>query len=163
PQLITDPPIVVRTIQPKPPESVEPQVRPDPAPRPSPSLTYQDPVVPLPADPSSSVTTDPLPQLPGPAVPGPSAAELEAALTRSVRDIFHLLGLLHPQEDIRRAFQHFSSGGKKSRDYSLELLDSMLKKDIKQFLLPLIDDAPVEERLRRCRKMAPALDKALAS
>jgi AAA family ATP:ADP antiporter len=96
-------------------------------------------------------------------VSGPSAAELEAALTRAVRDIFHLLGLIHPQEDIRRAFQHFSSGGKKSMDYSLELLESMLKKDIKQFLLPLIDDAPFEERLRRCRKMAPALDKALAS
>ena len=73
PTLITEPPIVVQTIRPKPPEQIEPRVRPDPAPRPSPSLTYQDPVVPLPADPSPSVTADPMPQLPGPADLGPSA------------------------------------------------------------------------------------------
>ena len=72
PQLI-DPPIIVETIQPKPPEPVEPQARPDPAPRPNPSLTYQDPVVPLPADPSPSATADPLPRLPGPADLGPAA------------------------------------------------------------------------------------------
>ncbi|MEO7602247.1 MAG: energy transducer TonB [Sphingomicrobium sp.] len=73
PKLITDPPIVVRTIQPNPPEPVEPQARPDPAPRPDPSLTYKDPVVPLPADPSPGVTADPLPQLRGLANPAPSA------------------------------------------------------------------------------------------
>lgn len=73
PTLIPEPPITVRTIQPKPPEPAEPQVRPDPAPRSNPSLTYQDPVVPLPADPSPSVTADPLPQLPGPADLGPFA------------------------------------------------------------------------------------------
>ena len=70
PTLIAEPPIIVQTIQPRPTKPVEPRVRPDPAPRPDPSLTYQDPVVPLPADPSPSVTANPLPQLPGPAIPG---------------------------------------------------------------------------------------------
>ena len=73
PTLIVEPPIVVQTIQPKPPEPADPRVRPDPAPRPHPSLTYKDPIIPLPVDPSPSVIADPLPPLPGPAVSGPSA------------------------------------------------------------------------------------------
>ena len=73
PALITEPPIIVRTVQPKAPEPVEPRVQSDPAPRPDPALTYQDPVVPLPADPSPSVTADPPPHLPGTANPGPFA------------------------------------------------------------------------------------------
>jgi AAA family ATP:ADP antiporter len=92
---------------------------------------------------------------------GRPTAELESALTRNVRDIFHLLGLIHPQEDIHRAFQNLSSGTKKSVEYSLELLETILKKDLGQFLLPLIDDAPFDDRIRRCRKLLPALDKAL--
>jgi hypothetical protein len=87
---------------------------------------------------------------------------MEARLNRTVRDIFNLLGLIHPQEDIRKAFQNLSAGTRKNVEYSLELLDTMLKRDIKPFLLPLIDDAPHEERVRRCRKLLPALDKALA-
>jgi hypothetical protein len=93
---------------------------------------------------------------------GPSLNEMEAGLNRTVRDIFNLLGLIHPQEDIRKAFQNLSAGTRKNIEYSLELLDTMLKRDIKSFLLPLIDDAPHEERVRRCRKLLPALDKALA-
>lgn len=92
---------------------------------------------------------------------GPTTVELESALIRNVRDIFHLLGLIHPQEDIRRAFQNLSSGTKKSVEYSLELLDTMLKKDLYQFLLPLIDDAPFDDRVRRCRKLLPSLEKAV--
>ena len=94
---------------------------------------------------------------------GPSMAEMEAGLARAVRDIFNLLGLIHPQEDIRKAYQNLSAGTKKNVDYALELLDAMLKRDIKPFLLPLIDDAPHEERVRRCRRLLPALDKALNS
>jgi hypothetical protein len=93
---------------------------------------------------------------------GPSLNEMEAGLNRTVRDIFNLLGLVHPQDDIRKAFQNLSAGTKKNIEYSLELLDTILKRDIKPFLLPLIDDAPYEERVRRCRKLLPALDKALA-
>jgi len=98
----------------------------------------------------------------GAAARGPSFSEMEAGLSRTVRDIFNLLGLIHPQEDIRKAFQNLSAGTKKNIEYSLELLDTMLKRDIKSFLLPLIDDAPHEERVRRCRKLVPSLDKALA-
>jgi AAA family ATP:ADP antiporter len=95
--------------------------------------------------------------------PGPrmTTSELESALTRNVRDVFNLLGLVHPPEDIRRAFQNLSSGSKKGVEYSLELLDAMLKREVKQFLLPLIDDAPLEDRARKCRKLSPLLNNAL--
>jgi AAA family ATP:ADP antiporter len=99
----------------------------------------------------------------GAAAPGRSLAEMEAGLNQTVRDIFNLLGLIHPQDDIRKAFQNLSAGTKKNIEYSLELLDTILKRDLKPFLLPLIDDAPHEERIRRCRKLMPALDRALAS
>ncbi len=90
-----------------------------------------------------------------------TTSELESALTRNVRDVFNLLGLIHPPEDIRRAFQNLSTGAKKGVEYSLELLDAMLKREVKMFLLPLIDDAPLEDRARKCRKLLPALKKVL--
>jgi protein TonB len=64
-----EPPFVVQTIQPKRPEPVDLQVRPDPAPRTKTGSTFPDLVVPIPSDPTT--TADPLPQLPGPGEPGP--------------------------------------------------------------------------------------------
>ncbi len=45
-------------------------------------------------------------------------------------------------------------------DYSIELLDNILKKEIMEYLLPLIDDIAFEDRVKKCKRMLKALDKA---
>ena len=87
------------------------------------------------------------------------AKDLENNLARSLKHIFELLGLVYPQEDIMKAYQNISVGTKRSIDYSLELLDNILKKEIRDYLLPLIDDTPFEIKVKRCRKLIANLEK----
>lgn len=86
--------------------------------------------------------------------------DLEKNLARSLKQIFELLSLIYPQEDIIKAYQNICVGTKKAIDYSLELLDNILKKDIKEFLLPLVEDLPLEDKVKRCKKMLKGLEKA---
>jgi len=88
------------------------------------------------------------------------ATDLENSLARSLKHIFELISLIYPREDIIRAYQNIYTGTKKSIDYSIELLDNMLRKEIKEVLLPLIDDIPFEDKVRKCRKMLKILEKA---
>ena len=76
-----------------------------------------------------------------------------------IKRIFDLLTLVYPSEDIVKAYQNICQGTRKSIDYSLELLDNVVRKDIKEFLFPLIEDLPAEEKIRRCRKLYRALEK----
>jgi len=87
------------------------------------------------------------------------ATDLENRLARSLKHIFELLGLIYPQEDVIKAYQNICVGTKKAIDYSIELLDNMLKKEIKEVLLPLIDDIPFEDKVRKCRKLLKTLEK----
>lgn len=85
--------------------------------------------------------------------------DLENLLARSLRHIFELLSLIYPQEDIIRAYQNICLGTRKSLDYSIELLDNILKKEIIEVLLPLIEDLPLENKVQRCRKLLKKLEK----
>jgi len=84
---------------------------------------------------------------------------LGSLLTLRIKRIFDLLCLIYPSEDIVKAYQNICQGTRKSIDYSLELLDNVVRNDIKEFLFPLIEDLPPEERIRRCRKLYRALEK----
>ena len=88
------------------------------------------------------------------------AKDLENNLARSLKHIFELLSLIYSHEDVIRAYQNIGTGTKKALDYSLELLDNILKREIMEFLLPLIDDIPFEDKVRKCRKMIKTLGKA---
>jgi HEAT repeat protein len=81
------------------------------------------------------------------------ARDLENNLARALKQIFELLGLIYPQDDIIRAYQNISAGTKKALDYSIELLDNILKKEVKDILLPLIEDTSFEEKVRISRRM----------
>ena len=87
-------------------------------------------------------------------------SDLENSLARSLKHIFELLSLIYPHDDILKAYQNISSGTKKAIDYSIELLDNILKRELKEFLIPLIDDVPFDDKVKRCRKMLKALEKA---
>jgi hypothetical protein len=68
-----------------------------------------------------------------------------------------LLGLIYSPEDIARALQNYSEGTKRAVDYALELLENVLSKDLKDAVLPVLEDAPVEEKSRSGRRILKAL------
>lgn len=87
------------------------------------------------------------------------AAELENILARTLKQIFELVSLVYSHEDVMRAYQNYREGTKRSVDYALELLENILKKDIKEALLPLLEDRPLDEKAQTCRKILKALEK----
>jgi len=68
-------------------------------------------------------------------------------------NVFKLLGLVYPREDIARSFQNIRTGTKDSVAYAVELLDNTLQKELKDILFPIIEDLSLEERVKRCRNL----------
>jgi AAA family ATP:ADP antiporter len=86
-------------------------------------------------------------------------SDMEKNLARSLKHIFELLSLVYSPDDIIKAYQNICTGTKKSMDYSVELLDNILQREVKEVLLPLIDDISFEDRVRKCKKMIKPLEK----
>lgn len=89
----------------------------------------------------------------------PLVTDVNKALARSLRQIFELLSLIYVPSDVMNAYQNICEGTKKNIDYSIELLDNMVKKDLMELLIPLIDDIPFEMKLKKCKKGLKALEK----
>ena len=68
-------------------------------------------------------------------------------------NLFRLLGLIHPQRDIRATFQSLQSRRKDRRAHALEYLDNLLHGEVRQAIFAVIDDLPIRERLRLARKL----------
>lgn len=79
--------------------------------------------------------------------------DLQKNLDELFMNIFKLLGLYYPQEDIIKAFQNLKTGTKDSIAYTIELLDITLKKDMKDIILPLIEDLRPSDRMRKFQKI----------
>lgn len=67
----------------------------------------------------------------------------EKELSNSLRDIFKLLGLIYSQDDMMKAYQNIKSGTKDSTAYAIELLDNTLNKELRELLIPIIEDVPL--------------------
>jgi len=77
----------------------------------------------------------------------------EKRLSDRLWNIFKLLGLIYPQEDMIKAYQNLKVGTKNSVAYSLELLDNILERDIRDIIFPVVEDLPLEEKVKRCRNL----------
>ncbi|MEM7353518.1 MAG: Npt1/Npt2 family nucleotide transporter [Acidobacteriota bacterium] len=69
------------------------------------------------------------------------------------RNIFQLLGLIHPQRDIRATYQGLLSERPDRRAHALEYLDNLLEGEVRQAVFAVIDDLPVRERRRLAKKL----------
>lgn len=89
--------------------------------------------------------------------PGKKNVELRHRLERNLRthfmNIFKLLGLYYPHEDIVKAYQNLKTGTPNSVAYAIELLDNTMKKDMKNIILPLVEDLSPSERRRKFQKI----------
>lgn len=83
----------------------------------------------------------------------PILENLNRDLRGYLKQIFELLTLIYPKEDIITAYQNISAGTKKSLDYSLELLDNILEKDIKEMIFPLIEDSLFENKVAKIKNI----------
>jgi HEAT repeat protein len=78
---------------------------------------------------------------------------LERHLETRLSDIFKLLGLFYPREEVRKAYQNIKTGTRDSIAYAVELLDNTLKRDIRDVVIPLVEDASPSERERTLQKI----------
>lgn len=76
---------------------------------------------------------------------------LPEELNVSLMNVFKLFGFIYLREDIMRAYQNIQVGTKDSVDYAIELLDNTLKKEMREIVIPLMEDLALEERVKRCR------------
>ncbi len=85
--------------------------------------------------------------------PGKKNAEqrnrLQKNLDNHFRNIFKLLGLYYPHEYIVKAYQNLKTGTKGSVAFAIELLDNTLKRDVRNVILPLVEDLSPSARKRK--------------
>jgi AAA family ATP:ADP antiporter len=69
-----------------------------------------------------------------------------------LRNLFGLLGLLHTPGPIWAAHESLVSGRAALRAHALEYLDNTLSGDVRRSVFMVIDDSPLDERMRRAAK-----------
>jgi AAA family ATP:ADP antiporter len=78
-------------------------------------------------------------------------------LDKQLANIFKLLGLYYPHGDILKAYQNLKADTKHSVAFAIELLDSTLKKDLRDAILPLVEDISPAIRKRKFQQMLRSL------
>lgn len=83
----------------------------------------------------------------------PSACLLALALAqkmeRSRRGIYRLLSVIYPWQDVRDAQWALEHGDTHGRSSASEFLDNMLTGELRKRLMPVVEDLPIEEKVRR--------------
>ena len=74
---------------------------------------------------------------------------LDEKLTRTLDRIYRLLGLLYPWKDIAAARWAIERGNARARAGAVEYLDNILASHVRKRLLPILEDLPLEEKIRR--------------
>jgi ATP:ADP antiporter, AAA family len=77
------------------------------------------------------------------------ARALDEKQSRSRNRIFRLLGLIYPHDDIAAARFAIDHGDARARASAAEYLDNLLGGDLRRRVMLLIEEMPLEERVRR--------------
>ncbi len=83
----------------------------------------------------------------------PAASLLAHAIQEKIRRttdrVYMLLGLLYPWKDVVAARWAIERGDARARASALEYLDNVLRGTLRQRLVPMLEDAPIREKLRK--------------
>ncbi|CAN5670965.1 hypothetical protein BH23ACI1_BH23ACI1_23430 [soil metagenome] len=86
-----------------------------------------------------------------------SRAALQQSMDSELERIFRLMGLLYPRMGIHDAYVGVRSADRLIRANAIEFLDNVLKPELRQILLPLIDtQVSVQERIARANQIVGA-------
>jgi AAA family ATP:ADP antiporter len=77
------------------------------------------------------------------------ARALREKLNRTVDRIYHLVALVYPWRDVAAARWTLEHATGRARAGALEYLDNLLKGQIRKRVMPVLDDVPLEEKVRR--------------
>lgn len=77
----------------------------------------------------------------------------QKTLDKYFMNIFKLLGLCYPHAEIVKAFQNLRADTRHSVAFAIELLDNTLKKDMRDVILPLVEDISPAVRMRKFQQM----------
>ena len=77
------------------------------------------------------------------------SSALAEKLARSVDRIYRLLGLLYPRKDVAAARWAIERGDARARASALECLDNVLTGNLRHYLMPILEDLPIHEKVRR--------------
>jgi AAA family ATP:ADP antiporter len=84
----------------------------------------------------------------------PVARALTESMQQELERIFRLLGLLYPQLDLHAAYLGLQSKSVSVHDNALEFLDNVLKSQLREMLVPLLDGKiTVDERARIANRL----------
>src|SRR5438309_656911 len=87
----------------------------------------------------------------------PLARALKEAMQQELERIFRLLNLLHPRLDLHSAYVGLQSTSLAVHDNALEFLDNVLKSQLRDMLVPLLDGKiTVGERARMANRLVRA-------
>ena len=70
-------------------------------------------------------------------------------MARTVDRIYRLLGLLYPWKDVAAAPWSIEHGDQRTRANALEYLDNVLSTPLRHRVLPVLEEMPLEEKVRR--------------
>ena len=88
---------------------------------------------------------------------GPATALLKRALQekihRNLEMLFRLLGLCYAPNDMYSAYLAVVDREQHLRASAFEFLDTILKKDVKRYLLPILDGISQEQRIKKGREL----------
>ncbi len=71
---------------------------------------------------------------------------------KKVENIFLILGLAFPRETIIQARSNYQSTSQEKRAFAVELLDNLLNNEIKNSVIPILDDISLSKRITRYSK-----------
>ena len=77
------------------------------------------------------------------------AQALEEKRDRAMDRIYRLMGLLYDGSDIRAARWAIEHGDARARSSGIEFLDNTLSGDVRKLLLPVVDEVPLDEKVRK--------------
>jgi ATP:ADP antiporter, AAA family len=80
---------------------------------------------------------------------------LESEANQKQENVFMQLSLLYDSQTIEYFIKSFKSASEENRAYALEVLDLTVSQDIKELILPLLDNAGIEDLLKQYEARFP--------
>ncbi len=77
------------------------------------------------------------------------ARSLDEKLARTLDRLYRLLGLLYPWKDISAARWSLEHGDARVKASAAEYLDTLLDNQVRRRVMPVLEDLPIEEKVRR--------------
>jgi AAA family ATP:ADP antiporter len=77
------------------------------------------------------------------------AQALSEKLSRAIDRMFRLLGLIYDRKDVRSARLAIERGDARARASAVEFLDNTLSGPLRKWILPILEDAPLAEKVRK--------------